>query len=145
MKSVSLISFLAFGAFFTSVYSQTAKQKAEQIAAQFNKERHKDKEKNGVKAEVNVVVEAKPDIRENIASYAAKYEMDGFGDYIVFRQSAPGKWEGEYVSSRNGKDVQTATFKNIKIEDALLTAAMIDKDGKEKPLVRCTAMNETNP
>ena len=115
-----------------SVSAQSSKEKAEAIAAEFNKDKHKIKEKNGVVTEKNKVVEAKPDVRDDVATYAGKYEMDGFGHFIVLRHSANG-WEGEYLTTKDDKEIKNATFKDIKIESALLTATIHHGDGRTLP------------
>ena len=114
------------------VFSQSAKEKAEAIASEFNKDKHKIKEKNGVTIEKNKVVEAKPDIRGNVASYAGKYELDGFGHSIILRQSGNG-WEADYFVKTDDKDVKKATLKDIKIESALFTATIHHDDGRVLP------------
>lgn len=129
----SIITTIVLGAFIaSSVSAQSSKDKAEAIASEFNKDKHKIKEKNGVVTEKNKVVEAKPDVRNDVASYVGKYEMDGFGHFIVLRQGASG-WEGEYLTTKDDKEVRKATLKDVKIESALLTATIHHEDGRTLP------------
>lgn len=129
----SIITTIVLSAFIAScVSAQSSKDKAEAFASEFNKDKHKMKEKNGVVTEKNKVVEAKPDVRNDAASYAGKYEMDGFGHFIVLRQVANG-WEGEYFTTKDDKEVSKAILKDVKIESALLTATIHHEDGKTLP------------
>ena len=112
--------------------AQSPKEKAEAIAAEFNKDKHKTKEKNGVVTEKHKVVEATPDVRDEIASYAGKYEMDGFGHFIVLRKTGNG-WEGDYLVKKDDKEAKKATLKDIKIESALFTATIHHEDGRSLP------------
>jgi hypothetical protein len=124
IATIMLSAFIA-----SSALAQSTKEKAEAIAAEFNKDKHKTKEKNGVIIEKNKVVEAKPDVRDDVTSYAGKYEMDGFGHFIVLHHT-PGSWEGEYLTTKDGKEIKRATLKNITIESALLTATIHHEDGR---------------
>lgn len=128
MKKI-LIAALALTVLSVSKVQGQAKERAETIAAEFNKTKHKEKVKNGVKTETHTTIEAKADVREDVSSYAAKYEMGGFGHYIVLRQ-ANNKWEGEYFKTEDGKAVKLATLTDIKIESALLTATINHSDGR---------------
>jgi hypothetical protein len=126
---VAMMLLVAFG--FGS-FAQSAKQKAEQLAAEFNKEKHKQKEKNGEVTKKDVKVEARPDIRQNVGEYAATYELEGMAQYLTLEQSSGG-WKGVFSESKDGKTNATGSLKNIRIEDGLLQATLVDKDGKEKP------------
>ena len=129
----NIITMIVLSAFIASTGSaQSPKEKAETIAAEFNKDKHKTKEKNGVVTEKHKVVEATPDVRDEIASYAGKYEMDGFGHFIVLKKPGNG-WEGEYLIQKDDKEVKKATFKDIRIESALLTATIHHDDGRILP------------
>ena len=119
-------------AFGLASFAQSAKQKAEQMASEFNKEKHKTKEKNGVVTKKDVKVEARPDSRQNVGEYAATYELEGMGQYLTLDNSS-GSWKGLFTESKEGKTNTTGTLKNIRIEDALLTATWVNNDGKEKP------------
>ena len=124
-----MILFVAFG---LHSIAQSAKQKAEQLASEFSKEKHKTKEKNGEVTKKDVKVEARPDLLQDVSSYAATYELEGMNQFLTLNQSS-GLWKGVFTENKDGKTNTTATLKDIKIQDALLTATVIDKDGKEKP------------
>ena len=126
---VVMILIVAFG---LNAIAQSAKQKAEQMAAEFSKEKHKTKEKNGEVTKKDVKVEATPDVRQNVAEYAATYELEGMGQYLTLEQTT-GSWRGVFTENKDGKTTTTGTLKNIRIQDALLTATFADKNGKEKP------------
>lgn len=129
----SIITTIFLSAFIaSSVSAQSSKDRAEAIASEFSKDKHKMKEKNGIVTEKNKVVEAKPDVRNDAASYAGKYEMDGFGHFIVLRQGANG-WEGEYFTTKDDKEARKAILKDVKIESALLTATIHHEDGRTLP------------
>lgn len=129
MKKILISLFLLMTLLAAKTYSQSAREKANALAAEFNKEKNKEKQKNGVTAEKHEVIEAKPDVRDNIASYAGKYELNGAGDRIVFRY-LNNKWEADYIQLQENKEVKKAILKNIKIESALLTATIQYTDGK---------------
>ncbi len=131
MKKIIVVMMLLV-AFGLASFAQSAKQKAEQLASEFSKEKHKQKEKNGVVTKKDVKVEARPDIRQNIGEYAATYELEGMGQYLTLEQSS-GTWRGVFTESKDGKTNETGALKDIKIEDALLKATVVGKDGKEKP------------
>ena len=129
----NIITTIVISALIASAGSaQSPKEKADILAAEFNKNKHKVKEKNGVVTEKHKVVEAKPDVREDITSYTGKYEMDGFGHFIVLRKTA-NAWEGDYIVKNDDKEVKKATLKEIRIESALLTATIHHEDGRSLP------------
>jgi len=118
----------------TKMYAQTAaKEKAEALAAEFNKEKNKHKVKNGITTEVHEVIEAKPDFRDNLASYAGTYELNGAGDRLVFRYSNH-NWNGDYIQLQDSKEIKKGILNNITIESALLTATIQYTDGKTAPI-----------
>ncbi len=110
--------------------AQTSKEKAEQLASEFNKEKNKQKEKNGRVTEKHITVEAKPDYRENVSTYAATYEMEGLGQFITLAQNAAGEWQADFTGEKNGVLVNTAKLRDVKIQDALLTGTLVFTDGK---------------
>jgi hypothetical protein len=110
--------------------AQTAKEKAERLASEFNKEKNKQKEKNGQVTETHITVEAKPDYRENVSTYAATYEMVGLDQFITLTQNAGGEWQADFTGKKDGSVVSTGKLKDIKIEDALLTGTLVLPDGK---------------
>ena len=128
-KIFFLMMIVGFG---LASFAQSARQKAEQLAAEFSKEKHKTKEKNGEVTKKDVKVEASPDVRQNVAEYAATYELEGMGQYLTLEQTS-GSWRGVFTENKDGKTTTTGTLKNIRIQDALLTATFADKNGKEKP------------
>ena len=128
-KIFFLMMMVGFG---LASFAQSAKQKAEQLVSEFSKEKHKTKEKNGEVTKKDVKVEARLDIRQNVGEYAATYELEGMGQYLTLEQSS-GSWKGIFAESKDGKTNAIASLKNIRIEDGLLQATLIDKDGKEKP------------
>jgi hypothetical protein len=113
--------------------AQTPKEKAERLASEFNKEKNKQKEKNGEVTEKHVTVEAKPDYRENVSTYAATYEMEGLDQFITVSQNAAGEWRADFTGKKDGLLVNTGKLKDIKIEDALLTGTLVLPDGKTQP------------
>jgi hypothetical protein len=118
---------------YNTIFGQTPKEKAEQLAAEFSKTKNKEKEKDGVKIITQKIVEATPDIRENTASYAGRYELDGFGHYIILRQLPGNGWEADYFKTMDSETVKQATLKDIKIESGLLTATIHHTDGRVLP------------
>jgi hypothetical protein len=132
MKKI-LILFLTASAFlFVKTNGQTSRQKAEAMAAEFSKQKNKEKEKNGIVTEKHKQIEAKPDFRENPASYAGKYEIDAGEHYIVLRYLPANTLEGDYVTIQNDRE-QKATLKDIKIDAAIVTATIQYEDGKHVP------------
>jgi len=110
--------------------AQTAKEKAEQLASEFNKEKNKHKEKNGQVTEKHVSVEAKPDYREKVSTYASTYEMEGLDQFITLTQNTAGEWQADFTGKKDGALVTTGKLKDVKIEDALLTGTYVSADGK---------------
>jgi len=133
MKKTIIAVFSLTFLFAAKTHSQSSKEKADAIAAEFNKEKNKEKEKNGVVTQKHKVVETKTDVRDNTASYAGKYELDGFGHYIVFRNGQNNTWEADYMLLQDGKEIIKAVLKDIKIESALLTATIQYDDGRNLP------------
>jgi hypothetical protein len=130
--AITMISLAVFLA--TKTYAQTAaKEKANAIAAEFNKEKNKVKQKNGVTTERHEVIEAKPDFRDDISSYAGKYELNGNGDHIVLKYLNT-NWEADYIQMQDNKELKKGILTNIKIESALLTATLQYLDGKTAPV-----------
>ena len=132
MKKNIIATILMCALIATVSSAQSPKEKSEAMAAEFNKGKHKIKEKNGVITKKNKVVEAKPEVREDLASHAGKYEMDGFGHSIVLRQSGNG-WEGDYFVKTDDKDVKKGSLKDIKIEAGLFNATIHHDDGRVLP------------
>jgi len=126
---VVMMQLVAFG---LASFAQSAKQKAEQMASEFNKEKLKTKEKNGVVTKKDVKVDARPDVLQDASGYSATYELEGLDQYFTLDNSS-GSWKGVFSGNKDGKTSTAATLKNIRIQDGLLTATLIDKDGKEKP------------
>jgi hypothetical protein len=133
MKSRFLVALSLLMGYGGILFGQTAKNKAEQIAEEFSKNKVKEKNKNGVKTETRKVVEAVPDIRDNAAGYAGKYELQGFGYSIVLRLLADNNWEGDCFKSEEGQPIKHATLNDIKIESGLLTAIVQHADGRTLP------------
>src|SRR5215510_8979335 len=97
MKKVTIVMIFLTVFIVTKASAQTApKERAYAIAAEFNKEKQKEKHKNGVTTEKHEVIEAKPDFRDNIASYAGKYELHGDGDHIVLKY-LNNNWQADYI------------------------------------------------
>jgi len=134
MKKVTIaMSFLTVF-IATKAYTQSApKDRAFAIAAEFNKEKNKEKQKNGVTTEKHVLIEAKPDFRDDAASYAGKYELNGEGDRIVLNYLNK-NWEADYIQVQDNKELKKGTLTNIRIESALLTATIEYIDGKSAPV-----------
>ena len=131
MKKI-IVSIFSLSFFLSNTYSLSSRERVDAIAVEFNKEKNKEKEKNGVITGKHKVVEAKPDVRDNIASYACKYELNDFGDYIVFRYLS-NNWEADYIQLQNSKEEKKAILKDIKIESALLMATIQYQNGKTLP------------
>jgi hypothetical protein len=135
MKKTIITAFTLTTLLIGKTYSQSAREKAETIAAEFNKQKDKDKQKNGVTTEKHVTVEAKPDFRDDIASYAGKYELygDDQGDHIVLKY-VNNTWAADYIQMQDNKELKKGTLINIRIESALLTATIHYIDGKTAPV-----------
>jgi len=129
MKKIVIALLLLTTMFVTKTYGQSTKEKAEAVAAEFNKEKNKIKEKNGVTTETHTVVEAKPDFRDDVTTYAGKYELNGDGDHIVLKYRN-NNWEGDYIQVQDNTEMKKGTLTNIQIESALLTATINYTDGK---------------
>lgn len=132
MKNMFLYLALFASLGFIKATGQTRKDRAEQLAAQFNKEKNKYKEKNGGIIEKHVTIEARPDYRENINTYAATYEMEGTGQYLTLNQSTSGEWQAVFSDETNGILVNAGKLTDVKIDDALLTGTLITPDGKKQ-------------
>jgi len=119
--------------FVGKTFGQSAKEKADAIAAEFNKEKNKEKQKNGVTTEKHEVIEAKPDFRDDMSTYAGKYELYEAGDYIVLKY-LNNNWEADYFQVKDNKELQKGKLENIRIESAVLTATIEYVDGKTAPV-----------
>ena len=133
MKKIFFITVVFGLTYFINVNAQTSKEKAEQLASEFNKEKNKQKEKNGQVTEKHITVEAKPDYRQNVNTYAATYEMEGLDQFITLTQNAGSEWQADFTGKKDGAVVSTGKLKDIKIEDALLTGTLLLPDGKTQP------------
>lgn len=133
MKKILIATLAAAICFATTAVAQSAKEKAETLASGFNKEKHKEKIKNGVKTETHTVTIAKPDIKDDLAGYTGKYELQGMNQYLSFQLTADNMLEGAFCSIKEEKEIKDAVLKDIKVEAALLTATLQYNDGKTVP------------
>ena len=134
MKKIIFLTFILVVIVATKPGAQNqAKQKAELLASEFNKEKNKHKEKNGEVVDKHKTVEVKPDYRQNIASYAAMYELEGLNQFITLKQDNAGNWQADFTDDASGKTINTGKLTDIHIEDALLTATFLTNDGEAHP------------
>ncbi len=111
-------------------------QRTDEIVGSLNKSRYELKEKRGVRKEKYLSVHSKPITKKNIADYSGQYEVPSLGYNLEIRVTDGGSIEATGYESKNGDAQQQGrkfTFRNAKIEGALLTATKVYDDGsKEK-------------
>ncbi len=112
-----------------------AQQRTEEIVSSLNKSRYQLKEKRGVRKEKYRSVRSEPTTKKNIADYSGQYEVPGLDYNLEIKVTNGGNVEATGFEPKNG-DAQKGrkfTFRNAKIEGALLTATKVYDDGsKEK-------------
>jgi hypothetical protein len=133
MRIVLAILFFSLWLIPSHVYAQKfdAQQRTEEIVSSLNKSRYQLKEKRGVRKEKYRSVQSKPVTKKNITDYSGQYEVPSLGYNLEIRVADGGSIDAAGYEPKNG-DAQQGhkfTFRNAKIEGALLTATKVYNDG----------------
>jgi hypothetical protein len=99
--------------------------------ASFNKKKHVVKEKHGVRKERYKEVRCEPVIKEDLKDYSGTYAVVDLGYTINLQVTSNGKIEaiGYEPATLDSMPSRQFTFKEAKIEEALLTATKVYSDG----------------
>jgi hypothetical protein len=137
MRIILAVLFFSLWLIPSHLYAQKidAQQRTEEIVSSLNKSRYQLKEKRGVRKEKYRSVRSEPTTKKNIADYSGQYEVPGLGYNLEIKVTNGGNIEAIGYEPKNGDAQQGRkfTFRNAKIEGALLTATKVYDDGsKEK-------------
>ncbi len=137
MHIILAVLFFSLWLIPSHVYSQKndAQQRTEEIVSSLNKSRYQLKEKRGVRKEKYRSVRSEPITKKNIADYSGQYEVPSLGYNLEIKVTNGGNIEANGYEPKNGDAQQGRkfTFRNAKIEGALLIATKVYDDGsKEK-------------
>ena len=112
-----------------------AVQHAQDLANAFNKVKDKQKDKKGVRTEVHVNVSNQPWLAQNPAAYAGTYAAEGLGFALTVAALPTGELRLTGVEpAANGRAPGRAvTYRNVRVQDGLLTAAKTDELGTVQP------------
>ena len=135
------------------VYAQKidAQQRTEEIVSSLNKSRYQVKEKRGGRKEKYRSVRSEPITKKTIADYSGQYEVPNLGYSLEIRVTNGGNIEANGYEPKNGDAQQGRkfTFRNAKIEGALLTATKVYDDGNtetfEGVFINKTDVEGTSP
>jgi hypothetical protein len=108
--------------------SPEARTKA--ITASFNKFKNVSKEKRGVRKDKYIKVQSAPVVLANPGNYSGKYDVPDFNFGMDLRVSRDGTFTGNGYEALDENVRRTFTFRNGKIEGALLTATKVYSNGR---------------
>lgn len=137
--ALAVAGFLALGPIGgrSALSQQTATQsRTRAIVASFNKRKHAIKERHGVRVEKYKEIRSEPAIKANPREYSGSYEVEGLGCSLDLRVDANGTVSG---SGYDPVDFDASvkrqfTFRNARLEGALLTGTKVYAGGVTEPL-----------
>ena len=118
-----------------TIFAQNAEQKTQNLIAALGKTKYKKKEKKNFSVEKYIDIKSEAVLKNNAQDYAGVYQSPDANYRIELRVSADGKVEGNgYDSDFDSSQKQNFTFKDGRIEGALLTATKVYANGETEKL-----------
>jgi hypothetical protein len=112
--------------------SRSAEARTSAIAASFSKFKNVSKEKRGIRKSKYLRVQSEPALLANPADYSGKYVASDWGFGFDIRVNPDGTFTGTGYDALDGNVSRTFTFRNGKIQGALLTATKVYADGRSR-------------
>ncbi len=151
-----LLLILSLGASETSsAQTSDASMKAHELTAALDKTKYKKKEKKNVVAEFYIDIKNEAAVKNSAAEYSGSYFADDGNYNVELRVSTDGRVEGSGTDTRfeglnfDKQKLKKFTFRNARIEGALLTATKVYEDGEtrkfEAVFVNRTVLTGKNP
>ena len=131
--------------------SSNAQQRTREIVESLNKTKYQFRAQRGVSKEKYKSVHSEPVIEKNIANYSGQYEVPGLDYSLEIKVTNTGDIEAAGYESNDGNAQQKRrfTFRNAKIDGALLSATKVYDDGNtetfEGVFINKTDVEGTSP
>ena len=112
----------------------TAIQHSQNLASAFTKAKDKVKDKAGVHTETHVHVSSQPWLAENLVAYAGTYAAEGLGFALTVAALPSGELRLTGTEpAADGRGARAVTFREVRVQDGLLTATKTDGTGPGQP------------
>lgn len=141
MRALLLVTSLLVYPVVATSQQSTGASRAQQIAADFTKHKAAVSVKRGVTREKYKDIRAEPVLAQNVGEYAGRYEVSDHGWWIEIQVGDDGHVRG--MGEEAGQPCDTYELKNATIEEALLVATKICRNGTVERL-EAAFMNRTD-
>ncbi|MDB5236118.1 MAG: hypothetical protein JWR44_3111 [Hymenobacter sp.] len=113
----------------------TAQEHSQDLASAFTKVKDKVKDKNGVHTEAHVNLTSRPWLAAAPAAYAGTYAVEGLGFALTLEALPTGELSlrGSDPAADGLSPDRPVSFRNVKLQDGLLTATKVDELGLTQP------------
>lgn len=145
MKVLGIVAVALVVPSFAFGQSTSARARTDAIVASFNKFKHEVKEKRGVRLDKYKRVVTSPVVRADPRAYSGSYEALTFGYVLDLTVDSRGNVSGGGYQPINidGTVRRRFTFRNGRIDGALLTATKVFENGS-KEAIEGVFMNRTS-
>lgn len=150
-----ILAVLFFGLWITPsssfAQSSNAQQRTQEIVESLSKTKYRFRAQRGVSKEKYKSVRSEPVVKKNIADYSGQYEVPGLGYSLEIKVTNNGVIEAAGYESKeeDAQQKRKFTFRNAKIDGALLTATKVYTDGGtenfEGVFINQTSIEGTSP
>ena len=131
--------------------SSNAQKRTREIVESLSKTKYRFRAQRGVSKEKYKSVHSEPVIEKNIANYSGQYEVPDLGYSLEIKVTNTGDIEAAGYESNDGNAQQKRrfTFRNAKVDGALLSATKVYDDGNtetfEGVFINKTDVEGTSP